>query len=119
MNSQKFFQKAIKIYTHKVALSDDTPTKFRSYSVPYNQLKIQKDHLDEMLPMGVIRKSNSPWASSVVMVEKSDGFVFSTNPSIPRFQQPIYLKYRCIRSMTLGSIKSYSKCGIRVSLLRQ
>ena len=60
-------------YTHKITLSDDTPTKSRPYRVPYKQLKIVEEHLDQMLRMGVIRKSNSPWASPVVMVEKSDG----------------------------------------------
>ena len=60
-------------YTHKIALSDDTPTKSRPYRVPYKQLKVAEEHLDQMLRMGVIRKSNSPWASPVVMVEKSDG----------------------------------------------
>ena len=36
-------------------------------------LKVVEEHLDQMLRMGVIWKSNSPWASRVVMVEKSDG----------------------------------------------
>ena len=60
-------------YAHKIALSDDTPTKSRPYRVPYKQLKVVEEHLDQMLRMGVIRKSNRPWASSVVMIEKSDG----------------------------------------------
>ena len=61
------------IYSHKIILSDENPTKSRPYRVPYKQLKVVEEHIDQMLRMGVIRKSKSPWASPVVMVEKSDG----------------------------------------------
>ena len=58
------------IYSHKIILSDENPTKSR---VPYKQLKVVEEHIDQMLRMGVLRKSKSPWASPEVMVEKSDG----------------------------------------------
>ena len=32
-----------------------------------------KAHIQEMLDVGVIRPSNSPWASAVVLVHKKDG----------------------------------------------
>ena len=32
-----------------------------------------KNHLKEMIEVGAIRKSNSPWASAVVLVRKKDG----------------------------------------------
>ena len=32
-----------------------------------------KEHIQEMLDVGVIRPSNSPWASAVVLVQKKDG----------------------------------------------
>ena len=32
-----------------------------------------RKHLDEMLRMGALRKSNSPWASVVVLICKKDG----------------------------------------------
>ena len=34
--------------------------------------RLQK-HLQEMLEIGAIRRSNSPWASPVVLVQKKDG----------------------------------------------
>ena len=32
-----------------------------------------RKHLNEMLEIGAIWKSNSPWASAVVLVRKKDG----------------------------------------------
>ena len=32
-----------------------------------------KAHLQEMLDLGDIQKSHSPWASTVVLVQKKDG----------------------------------------------
>ena len=32
-----------------------------------------KAHIQEMLDLGAIRHSNSPWASAIVLVRKKDG----------------------------------------------
>ena len=32
-----------------------------------------KKHLKEMIEVGAVQKSNSPWASAVVLVRKKDG----------------------------------------------
>ena len=63
----------LSIFTHKIKLTDETPIKSRPYRVPYMQLKEVEKHIDQMLRMGVIRKSESPWASPIVMVRKQDG----------------------------------------------
>ena len=49
------------IYSHKILLTEDMPTKSRPYRAPNKQLKVVEEHLDQMLRMGVIRRSKSPW----------------------------------------------------------
>ena len=44
---------------------------FSKYDFP--QYEEVCKHLDEMLRMGTIRRSNCPWASAVVLVHKKDG----------------------------------------------
>ena len=39
---------------------------------PYQYEEVKK-HLEEMLEIRAIRKSNSPWASALVLVRKKDG----------------------------------------------
>ena len=57
------------VFTHKIRLIEDTPVKSRPYRVPYKQLEEEDKHIDQMNRMGVIRKSQSPWASPNVMVQ--------------------------------------------------
>ena len=40
--------------------------------LPHQYEEVRK-HLNEMLEIGAIQKSNSPWASAVVLVRKKDG----------------------------------------------
>ena len=40
-----------------------------------HQYKEVKRHLKEMMEMGAIYKSASPWASAMVLVRKKDGFL--------------------------------------------
>lgn len=49
------------------------PIKQRYYPVsPVVQAHLNK-HLDEMIENGVVRKSNSPWASPVILIKKKSG----------------------------------------------
>ena len=41
--------------------------------IPPHQYEEVRKHLNEMLEIGAIWKSNSPWASAVVLVRKKDG----------------------------------------------
>ena len=61
------------VVKHEIKLNDYTPFKERYRRIPPHQYDEVKKHLKEMLEIGAIRKSNSPWASAVVLVRKKDG----------------------------------------------
>ena len=50
-----------------------TPFKEWYRRIPPYQYEEVKKHLQEMLEIGAIRRSISPWASPVVLVQKKDG----------------------------------------------
>ena len=58
---------------HKIELTDYTPIKDRYRRIPPHQYEEVRKHLKEMLDVGAIRRSNSPWASPAVLVRKKDG----------------------------------------------
>ena len=58
---------------HKIKLTNYVPFKERYRRIPPHQYEEVHKHLDEMLRMGAIRRSNSPWASAVVLICKKDG----------------------------------------------
>ena len=58
---------------HHIELTDYMPIKDRYRRIPPHQYDEVCKHLREMLEIGAIRKSNSPWASPVVLVRMKDG----------------------------------------------
>ena len=58
---------------HDIKLDDMTPFKKQYRRIPPHQYEEIKKHLQEMLEIGAIRRSISPWASPVVLVQKKDG----------------------------------------------
>ena len=58
---------------HKIRLDNYVPFKERYHRIPPHQYKEVNKHLGEMLEIGAIRRSESPWASAVVLVRKKDG----------------------------------------------
>ena len=58
---------------HSIKLTDYTPFKERYRCIPPHQYEEVKQHLKEMLEIGAISESKSPWASAVVLVQKKDG----------------------------------------------
>ena len=53
---------------HIIKLEDPKPFCERYQRIPSHQYEEVKKHLKEMVEIGVIRKSNSPWVSAVVLV---------------------------------------------------
>ena len=58
---------------HSIKLDDYMPFKERYRHIPPHQYEEVKQHLKEMLEIGAISKSKSPWVSAVVLVRKKDG----------------------------------------------
>ena len=58
---------------HKIRLTDQTPFKERYRHIPPHMYNDVRAHIQEMLDIGAICKSHSPWASAVVLVWKKDG----------------------------------------------
>ena len=57
---------------HKIVLTDSIPFKEKYRRIPPQLFSEVKAHLQEMLDLGAIRHSNSPWASAIVLVWKKD-----------------------------------------------
>ena len=57
---------------HEIRLSNNTPFKERYRRIPPHQYEEVRRHLQEMLDIGAICRSTSPWASPVVLVHKKD-----------------------------------------------
>ena len=58
---------------HKIKLTDPEPIKQRARRIPPHQYTEVRKHLKEMMDIGAIKRSNSPWASPVVLVRKKTG----------------------------------------------
>ena len=58
---------------HEIKLSDPKPFKDCYQRIPPQQFEEVRAHLQDMLRVGAIHKSTSPWASPVVLVRKKDG----------------------------------------------
>ena len=61
------------IVKHSIKVNDSVPFKEWYRHIPPGMYEEVKVHIQEMLDVGAIRPSNSPWASAVVLVQKKDG----------------------------------------------
>ena len=57
---------------HHIKLTSDEPVRSRPYPVPYSMRESLKKDIADMIKMGVIRESDSAYASPVVVVKKKD-----------------------------------------------
>ena len=58
---------------HKIEMLEDRPIMCKSYRIPYNLRESLRDDVEKMIEMGVIKKSDSPYSSPIVIVQKKDG----------------------------------------------
>ena len=58
---------------HVIRINDEKPFQERYRRIPPHQFDKVKKHLKEMLEIGAIQKSQSPWVSAVILVHKKDG----------------------------------------------
>ena len=58
---------------HEIKLISDHPVRSNPYVVPFAVRDSLKSDIEEMLSMGVIRRSSSSYASPVAVVKKPDG----------------------------------------------
>lgn len=58
---------------HKIQLSDCTPFKQKHRRVPPSMYEELKSHLQQLLDTKVIKRSNSPWSSNIVIARKKSG----------------------------------------------
>ena len=60
---------------HQIDLTDTKPIKQPFRRVPLAFVNEEKQAIDKLLRQGVIRPSDSPWASPLCLVRKKDGSV--------------------------------------------
>ncbi|GBN34446.1 Retrovirus-related Pol polyprotein from transposon opus [Araneus ventricosus] len=58
---------------HQIHLTDNIPTRQRSYRVPYALKPEMRRQINILLEAGIIQPSNSPYAAPVLLVRKPDG----------------------------------------------
>ena len=60
---------------HQIKLSNETPFKHRSWPIRPQDIDAVRRHLKELSEAGVIRESESPFSSPIVVVKKKNGDV--------------------------------------------
>jgi hypothetical protein len=58
---------------HIIDTGDHPPIRQKYYPIPYHQREYVRKEVNDMLNMGIIEKSNSPWNSPVLLVPKANG----------------------------------------------
>ena len=53
---------------HEIKLDNETPFKDHYHHIPPHQFEEVQKHLQDMLDIGAIRHSCSPWASAIVLI---------------------------------------------------
>ena len=72
-----FFKKPgrISIYEHKLKIKDDQPFIIKTYPIPMRLRELVTAEINNLLELGIIRRSNSPYINPLVTSLKRDGSV--------------------------------------------
>jgi len=57
---------------HGIQLNDCAPFKQRHRKIPHSMYTEVREHLKQLMDSGIVRRSQSPWASNIVLVRKED-----------------------------------------------
>ncbi|CAM9272525.1 unnamed protein product, partial [Heterosigma akashiwo] len=73
-----FYKKGTKITPivktrHRILVTSDKPVRYPPRTMSEAQMVVAKETIKEMIDLGVIRPSKSPYASCAVLVKKADG----------------------------------------------
>ena len=58
---------------HKIELTGNNQVRSRPYTLPYTMRENLTREIQDMISLGIIRESNSPFRSPIVIVKKKDG----------------------------------------------
>lgn len=72
-----------------IELKTDTPINLKPYRVPFAKRSIVSEIVNDLLTNGIIRPSESAYASPVVLVEKKNG------------EHRLCVDYRCLNKVTI------------------
>ena len=73
---KKIFSDVLKVthlIEHKVELTERELVKREPYPIPYKMQEVIDKEIEDMLAMGMIERSEAPYASPLVLVKKPDG----------------------------------------------
>ena len=81
------------VVQHLINLTSNEPVRSKPYPVPYSMRESLKKDIDDMMKMGVMRESDSPYASPVVVC-KEKGWWQQSVRGLPKAQQTNRLRSR-------------------------
>ena len=58
---------------HEIQVVDDEPFKERLQRIPHPMVEEVRAHMKEMLEVGTMCPSQSPWCNAVILVRKKEG----------------------------------------------
>ncbi|CAH2218043.1 jg26686 [Pararge aegeria aegeria] len=73
----------------EIHLKDSNPVVYRPYRLPHSERKLVQDMIGDMMDNGIVRESNSPYASPIVLVKKKSG------------EKRLCVDYRALNSRTI------------------